>query len=57
MEARDQSGKPMSDDQLIAEIKTIIVAGHENHGQHVESGVVSGLPKSGSREAAFKGAL
>ena len=29
MEARDQSGKPMSDDQLIAEIKTIIVAGHE----------------------------
>jgi cytochrome P450 len=29
MEARDQSGKLMSDDQLIAEIKTIIVAGHE----------------------------
>jgi enediyne biosynthesis protein E7 len=29
MEARDQSGQPMPDDQLIREIKTIIVAGHE----------------------------
>jgi cytochrome P450 len=29
MEARDQSGQPMEDDQLVREIKTIIVAGHE----------------------------
>ena len=29
MEARDQSGRPMPDDQLVREIKTMIVAGHE----------------------------
>ncbi len=29
MEARDQSGQPMPDDQLIKEITTIVVAGHE----------------------------
>jgi len=29
MEARDQGGQPMPDDQLVAEIITIIVAGHE----------------------------
>jgi cytochrome P450 len=29
MEARDQTGQPMPDDQLIKEITTIVVAGHE----------------------------
>jgi cytochrome P450 len=29
MEARDQGGQSMTDDQLVREIKTIIVAGHE----------------------------
>ena len=29
MEARDQRGRPMSDDQLVKEVTTIIVAGHE----------------------------